>query len=94
MMRLYTIQRIEEHDLAVNESLRAIATAEKIYSYSLNATAALSIVSHGTLTNAQWFSYSEVAVTTKAIELLDSTCRFRMKVIVKMRKERMIYPIY
>ena len=47
-----TLEANEDH-LAVNDSLRAIATAAKIYSCLPNASAAVSIISHGPLTKAQ-----------------------------------------
>lgn len=49
-------QTPDQTHLAVVESLRAVATAARIYSCLPNATAALDIVKNGPLTEAKWMS--------------------------------------
>lgn len=59
-------------NVSVNDALRAIATAYKIYSHMSNATVSLSIVTFESLTEARWFKHNsreaEIGSKTKNLD--------------------------
>ena len=61
------------HSFAVTQSLRALATISHVYSEMPNATAALNIVSHGPLWEAQWCSNKGEANESGSQDLLPYT---------------------